>query len=232
MTGKEQGKIVEGGFLAEQYEVTRWLMGIPQQVQLSLNNVAVVAQTDGNLPSVAAEKAYLHSLAQPDRVVTEIPTTFADVVTALSQGVYDGWHFSGHGMFENGGDPNRSQLRLTNFEELTPQDLRGVVQNLGVARPFVFLNGCHTGRTNFSLTDIGGFAARFVGCSAGAFLGSYWAVKDETARKFAQEVYGRLLQGMPFGRAMRESRLAIRTPQDPSWLAYTLYAHPAARVTP
>lgn len=230
MTGREQGRVVEGGFLAEQYEVTRWLMGIPQHLQLSLTKLAVVAQTDGNLPAVAAEKAYLHSLAQPGRVVTEIPTTYADVTSALSQGVYDGWHFSGHGIFENGGDPNRSQLRLTNFEELTPQDLSGVVQNLGVARPFVFLNGCHTGRTNFSLTDIGGFAAKFVGCSAGAFLGSYWAVTDKTAQKFAQEMYGRLLQGIPFGRAMRESRLAIHTPQDPSWLAYTLYAHPAAQV--
>ncbi len=64
-------------------------------------------------------------------------------------------------------DPNRSAMLLENCEELTPEDLGGVVSNLGMARPLVFLNACQIGRSALSLTDIGLGGAVLAGRGSG-----------------------------------------------------------------
>ena len=123
-------------------------------------------------------------------------------------------------------------MLLENREELTPEDLCGVVSNLGLARPLVFLNACQLGHGALSLTDIGGWAAQFLRAGAAAFIGAYWSVYDQAAHDFARAFYGRLLAGLSIGQAAQEARAAIKPLGDPTWLAYTVFADPLATVQP
>jgi len=101
---------------------------------------------------------------------------------------------------------------------------------LEARRPLVFLNACHTGVTGFSLTGIAGWAEGFLSAGAGAFIGAYWAIEDAPEARFTEVFYTAVLGGSPIAAALRQARLAIREefPGDPTWLAYTLYAHPLA----
>ncbi|HSN88522.1 MAG TPA: CHAT domain-containing protein, partial [Thermoanaerobaculia bacterium] len=67
---------------------------------------------------------------------------------------------------------------------------------------------------------------------AGAFIGPYWSVRDQAAGSFARAFYRELLTGEPIGEAARRARLEVREkhPGNPTWLAYTVYADPLARV--
>jgi hypothetical protein len=141
------GEELEGGFL-----------GKPT---LKLKNLALVVPADSGLAFAASERVYLLSLANGGRQVRRIPATFVDERATLASGVYDGWHFSGHGGFR-GSDTNWSRMYLENQETLTPKDLSGLVSNLGRAKPVVFFNACQIGRSAMSLTDIGGWARQFL----------------------------------------------------------------------
>ena len=229
LCGQENGRAVEGPFMCEGFALTRWLPGIALKPHLRLKNLAVVVPADSGLAFAASEQDYLLSLANGGRQVRRIPATFLDVRAALASGVYDGWHFSGHGGFR-GSDPNRSAISLENQETLTPEDLSGVVTNLGRAKPVVFFNACQIGRSAMSLTDIGGWAKQFLHAGAGAFIGAYWSIYDKPAADFAQAFYNRLLTGMPIGKVTQEARKVIQSDGDPTWLAYTVFATPLATV--
>jgi len=228
LQGQENGRIVEGPFLCEAFAVTRWMPGVGQKPTLSLNKIALVVPEDSGLTFSRDEREFILSLAN-GRAVEDIPANYLDVTDALAAGEYDGLHFSGHGVFR-APDPNHSGMVLEDGDRLVPEDLSGAVRNLGNARPLVFLNACQLGRGGMSLTDMGGWAARFLEAGAGAFVGAYWNVYDESAFNFAKELYTRLLDGEPMGAAVHGARLAARNGGDPSWLAYTAFAHPEARV--
>jgi CHAT domain-containing protein len=195
----------------------------------------VVAPADSGLASAQSEKAYILSLAGPARRATEVTATYLDVTQAMMAGTFDGWHFSGHARADHASDANQSVVELTAGDILTPEDLSGEVGNVLAPRPFVFLNACQSGQGGLSLTGLGGWAQRFlrphgVTGSASGFVGSYWSVLDDSADTFARTFYGALLTGKPVGEAVRHARAAIRNNDDPTWLAYTVYADPNARV--
>lgn len=229
LMGREGGRVVDGPFLCEAYTVTRWLPGVGFKRPLSLRNLALVVPDDSGLPLSGAEKAYVRSLGKGRRKVTEVPATYARLQDAFAKGIYDGWHFTGHGAARDE-NPDRSPIHLAEGESFTPDSLSGSAANVGIPHPLVFINACQVGRSGMALTGIGGWANRFVEAGAGAFIGAYWSVYDEPAFAFATEVYTRLLDGVPVGRAVRDARLAIRKPGDPTWLAYTVFADPLATV--
>ena len=230
LQGREDGRVVEGPFLCEAFAMTRWLPGIGFKPNLSLKNMALVLPRDSGLPMATSEGEYVSSLAgrEAGKSIASRRHSWS-CRAALAKGEYDGWHFTGHGGFR-APDPNRSAMLLENREELTPEDLGGVVSNLGLARPLVFLNACQIGRSALSLTDIGGWAAQFLRAGAAAFIGAYWSVYDRAAHDFARAFYGRLLAGLPVGKAVQEARAAIKPLGDPTWLAYTVFADPLATV--
>lgn len=124
----------------------------------------------------------------------------------------------------------------------------------GAAGPIVFLNACDAGRstrsaTAFSFADAtdtgpGGFAGAFLGApdrpigaddglpcpGAGAFVGPLWAINDQPASRFAVEFYETLRRGETMTRAAAMARSAARDDGDPTWMAYSVYAHPFATV--
>jgi hypothetical protein len=229
LQGQEDGRVVEGPFLCEAFAMTRWFPGIGRQPELHLKRMAVVIPADSALPYAKNERAYLRSLATDQRQVTDVTATYLDVLAALSRGEYDGWHFTGHGQFV-APDPNRSTILLERGQRLCADEICGQVSNCGLARPLVFLNACQTGRGALSLTGVGGWAPHFIKAGAAAFIGSLWSVYDNAACQFAQAFYNHLLAGEAIGQAAMEARAAIRPLNDPTWLAYTVFADPLATV--
>ncbi len=213
-------------FLCEAFAISRWLGRRPPLRRLPLRRMAVVAPRYEGLPWVARELQFLFGLNHCGREVNPVDVRKENLLKVMAAAFYDSWHFSGHGLFKD--DPNCSEILLEDYEKLTPVNLSGDAKELGVARPLVFLNGCHTGRTGMSLTAVGGWADAFLKAGAGAFLGAYWAISDDRAASFAREFYTTFLNGTGIAEAVRQARLSIRTPDDPTWLAYTVYAHPLA----
>jgi len=80
---------------------------------------------------------------------------------------------------------------------------------------------------------MGGWAQRLVTVGAGAFLAPMGAVSDDAALTFAARFYEEAVRKrVPLGQAVRRVREAVREahPGDPTYLAYSLYAYPNARV--
>ena len=97
----------------------------------------------------------------------------------------------------------------------------------------IFINACHGGRTEFSFTDLGGWAERLINAGAGAFIGAMWEVSDELALHFTKAFYTALLKDKKtISESFRQAREKIRqlAPYNSAWLAYTLYADPEGRV--
>jgi formylglycine-generating enzyme required for sulfatase activity len=218
-----------GAFLVEAFSVTRWLAAarFPVIMELPMRRMALVTPSESGLPRIAAEAEQLKTAGGRAHEFVEIPATFGVVLDALASGMYDGWHFAGHGLARAGG----SSLLLDRDEELSPPVLYGRARQLGRLRPLVFLNTCYSGRGAPSFTSVGGLASAFLKAGAGAFIGSHWELGDERARCFAQHFYEHLFTGLPIGEAVREARSKLRSafPKSSDWLAYTVFAHPLAR---
>jgi CHAT domain-containing protein len=107
-------------------------------------------------------------------------------------------------------------------------------EHLRADRPLVFLNACRAGQSGLSLTGLGGWAKVLVqDCRVGALIAPLWSVNDAAAYTFAEAFYTATQQpGMTLAAALRQARQATRQahPGDPTYLAYSLYAHPNARL--
>ncbi len=104
------------------------------------------------------------------------------------------------------------------------------LKNADGSRPVVFLNACQAGATGRTLTGTGGMADAFVRRGAGLFVGTLWSVGDETALTFAREFYTRMKAGKTVTEATRAAREAAKVANEPTWLAYTVYGNPYARI--
>jgi hypothetical protein len=234
-SGKVNDHYEEGKFWCESFAMTRWLRAVQHQsikpaLNLTLNCIATVIPDNPDLLYSIKEEDYLHSYNKGGRVVKSIPPTFQRLQIAMESGLYDGWHFSGHGIF-NYSDPDHSEIRLRDGA-LKPENLSGRARNLGSkCRPLVFLNACQIGRGGKSLTGVGGWASRFLDAGAGAFIGPLWSVYDRPAYKFAEVLYAELFKGSNIGEAVKLARIAIKETGDPSWLAYSVFAYPMAKVS-
>ncbi|HET7770437.1 MAG TPA: CHAT domain-containing protein, partial [Chloroflexota bacterium] len=96
--------------------------------------------------------------------------------------------------------------------------------------PLVFLNACETGQQAPSLTDWGGWPRAFWEAGAAAFVGTSWSVYEKPAATFAGAFYDSLLAGSTLARAAAAGRAAAKALGDGSWLAYTVYGNPVARL--
>jgi CHAT domain/Ternary complex associated domain 7 len=235
LSGEVNGKIEEGDFWCETFALTRWIRTINRQSikvteDLTLNRIATVVPTNSGLPYAADEEKFLSGLNREKRKVYPIPARFMELQRELASGLYDGWHFTGHGRYCHS-NPDLSAIQLED-EPLKPENLGGKVENLGRNKPFVFLNACQIGRGGMSLTGIGGWASRFLAAGAGAFIGPLWSVYDQSSCTFTKVLYSELFKGNTIGEAVRTARGKIKGAGDPTWLAYTVFAYPMASVKP
>ncbi|SEL89417.1 CHAT domain-containing protein [Roseateles sp. YR242] len=236
------GRTVEGPFLAEAFAMTRWLHGGPAPSTFRLSRCALVVPSDSRLDTASRERDYYLALAKNGRLVTEVTPRYLPLTRALESGAFDAWHFCGHanaGALQQG---DRAALRLEGNETMTASLFAGTVENALLPRPFIFFNACQSALGGAGLTGVGGWAHRFIRPNrerhgAAVFIGTYWSVYDEAAHAFATALYDGLQLGLPIGAAALQARRQARDqrtggrPGDPlSWLAYTVYADPLARL--
>jgi CHAT domain-containing protein len=137
-------------------------------------------------------------------------------------------HYCGHAFF-NPSRPYESALVLQD-KNMSTGHIRGMCSR----QPPVlfFMNGCETAASRPSSEwkdryNIFGLARAFL--ETGAFLlGNRWKVGDAAAAAFAQAFYRGILEGLPFGNAVRDARRACRDQahNDLSWASYTFYGDP------
>ncbi|MCC6167796.1 MAG: CHAT domain-containing protein [Caldilineaceae bacterium] len=225
-------------------DLTRWLRKDERgngnemaPTRLTLHKLTVLAPTYtrlDNLPAAQRERQTLIDLAQSHQVESAGPAepTWRGVLDFLEDGGYDWVHVAAHGSFYPQAPDGDSALWLQEDHALSPQDLSGAAIRRAFVqhRPGFFFNACEVGRQGWTLTRIGGWANRLVSTGAGLFVGPQWAVQDAAAAAFAQAFYAALLDGATVAAATRQARRKAQTPGDPTWLAYSVYSHPNARL--
>jgi len=223
-------------------DLARWLFpagdgftnGPP--LRLRLTAFGCLAPTGSGLPFAQREADHLRGVlvGRGVRDVSPPAMTWDAVMEWLVQGHYDRVHVAAHGSFSPQDPDGHAALRLAEQQALTPAHLGDPLleDHLARVRPVFVINACDAGRLGWAWTGIGGWARRLVVAGAGAFLGPMWAVSDDAAFTFAARFYEALLGGVPLGAAVRQARAAVQEahPGDPTYLAYSLYAHPNARL--
>lgn len=223
------GVTIDDQFIAERYHVTRWFLGVPEVRTLACTTIGLVVPADSGLAAARGEKETVEELGVDGRTVTKIECEPVVLRDQLASSRYDVLHFAGHGAHQ-ADDADRSSIRLEGGERFYPRDLAGRVGNFGRRNPLVVLNACEVGRSGMTLGAVSGWPQAFVRGGAAAFIGPWWKINDQSAADFTGELYRALLEGLSFGEAVNRSRLKIRDAGDPTWLAYTAYGHPDARI--
>ena len=198
---------------------------------LPFQAVACVAPTNTRLNLLETERTFVLGLLGPRGGRDASPASAARraVLRLLRGGGYDWLHVVTHGIAPGSeGTPGAIELEDDN---LWPDDLidPDVKRHIGATNPGFVLNLCHGGRQMWGLTHLGGWANTLVGAGAGLVAAPLWEVTDSQALAFARAFYTRLLAGDPVAESVHAARLAARN-GDPTWLAYSVYAHPHARV--
>lgn len=220
-------------FLVESFEMCRWLAGRGPVATITVQNATLIMPNVG-LPFVDLEKDFFNTLATQRRIQIGGPLQMRqEVVDILLRGGFQVLHIATHGNF-NREDADRSELVLIDAA-LTPGDLQGrLLRGIRRSRPLVFLNACHGAQTAFGLTGLGGWADKmFKEAGVSAFVGALWEVNDKLAVEFSRTFYSNLVAGKTLGEALRTARTHVRelNAANPTWLAYTLYGDPNAKVT-
>jgi CHAT domain-containing protein len=101
--------------------------------------------------------------------------------------------------------------------------------------PMVFINACQTGRGGNGISGgVAGFVDAFLRpyseAGVGALVGALWSVDDKLAYTFAETFYRALLGGKTLVDAAHDAREASKNQRELTWLAYTVYGNPFARI--
>lgn len=240
----EAGAWEDDGPWCQTLRLTRWLRkddrgnGYDKAPgRLPANAMAILAPTYSllnNLPSTQDERQMMLDLMRKHKLRDCSPRqpTWQRVMDLLEAGDYDWIHVASHGSFCPDAPDGDSALWLHRDNALRPQDIVGVdVEGyLQEHRPAFFFNACEVGRQGWALTRIGGWANRLISCGAGLFVGPLWSVGDSSALNFATSFYDSLFSGETVATATQQARMAARRSGDPTYLAYSVYGHPNARV--
>lgn len=231
---------IDDDFLCIKFQMTRWLAGDstpPGEIRVS--TVGLVDTFEGaDLPAGEApsEQRYFAALAaaRPGLVVHSPQPVTRDTVTAmLDAGGHQLLHFATHGKTDSD-RIGEAGLQLPDRTVLRAEDLHGRRQTrLRADRSMVFLNACQTGRQGWELTGLGGWVSAWVEqCRSSSFIGPLWVVGNRMAALMAETFYDGLARELTVGEAVQEARRIVRdaSPSNPTWLAYSVYAHPNARM--
>jgi hypothetical protein len=201
--------------------------------------VPAYADPSLELRGAARERQLLQELFDS----VEVPADSDTVVDLISTpGAFDLLHFACHGSASEDRIWDASLLLSGHKDRATGAYVRDYLATTAVsqfgnlraglsAAPMIFLNACQAGKAGRTLLGSGGMAEAFIRAGAGLFVGSLWSVGDDTATTFASEFYQRLKSGETVTRATRAAREAAKQANEPTWLAYTVYGHPYARLS-
>jgi hypothetical protein len=239
----EQGLEMNAPFLAE-LGLVRWIANsgfAPASLRLR-KDAAYHA-----IPDYVDPMLQLSGAAEERRMLVDLlasrpaPINSVDMVDFLRRGDFDLLHFACHGNVKNTSvydanlelqDRYDENAKAYIYDALTANQVR-FFANLRTRlpdRPMVIINACETGRRGRALVGTGGMAETFVRKGAGAVVAALWAVGDGAAFVFSQTFYETLLKGGTLVKATLLARAAARRTLEPTWLAYTVYGHPYARL--
>ena|GEM_PF-2277810 len=224
----KRGLHKEEDFLCESYQLTRWISGgPPPPSSIEISRGALIVPLMSKSHNVMIERKFLTKMLK--RAETIKPPSLKKVRGLLKKGGYQLLHFACHGSFDPT-EHEQSIVYLEGEDKLKSRDISGERKNFGRDNPFVFINACQTSRADFSLVGIGSWADKFVNAKSSGFLGASWEVDDGLASVFSMAFYDNLCKGMTIGEAMKGARTKIKGKSDPTWLSYTLYADPLAKI--
>jgi CHAT domain-containing protein len=218
----------DAGFLVEQFPVTRAVFGRRPSRSLQLRPARFVLPS-GSPAQAQAEIEALRALLDPDPLAADVIGTLQPLLETIREGNFGVLHFACHNRF----DPaDGSSIRLDGLFEPVQLTSAGTEHSLAATRPVVCINACRSAGQAPSYYKLEGWAEKFLRAGAGAFIGPMWAVRDETAMEFALELYRRLQASEPLGMAVMAARqVAASQSGDPTWLAYSVYGDPQARIS-
>jgi hypothetical protein len=222
-------EIEEEKFLCERYAFSRWLEGIPMYRRDSILKVRVVVPKDTSLQGAKEEASWIQEFAKTAGYTVSENSSFDEVMMGLKTGGFDLLHFSTDGKFDQD-HAGLSEIFLQDNIALKAEQVSGTLTTFGFSHPLVILNACQSGQSGFSLTGIGGWAKQFLLAQACGFIGTLWSVSDTTAKQFTESLYEELASGQGIDEAVRLARNKSKVQGDPSWLAYTLYGQPNAKM--
>jgi hypothetical protein len=214
------------GFIAENLSLTRGLYDVAPTERIRLDSAAYVLPPS-NLGDARSELSDVRALLTTWARDLGTVQDFDDLATLLNNPPAL-LHFACHNEHSDDG----SVIKMEGGR-VTPADLalyrarRAYLERA----PLVFLNACRTAGeiTGFSRTT--GWADAFMGAGSAAFIGTLWPVRSTAAREYAAAFYRQMTDGIPLGEAVKRARQAIEEDlEDPTWLAYSAYGSPSARL--
>ncbi|MFJ9619197.1 CHAT domain-containing protein [Streptomyces noursei] len=215
------------GFLCEWLPVVRRVFGQDRVRELALSTMAFVVPP-GSPKEAGKEVDAVRARLAPALNDPIVPLTEREELTnRLEDGLGGLLHFACHNAFTAAG----SKVAMADGP-FAPIDLAAAAQlrSLRAEHPLVFFNACSSAGEIDWFGETLGWAPQFLRAGAGAFIGTLWPVRSDSARDFADAFYDQLItRGKPLGQASLAARQAIRSPDgDPTWLAYAVYGSPAA----
>jgi CHAT domain len=216
------------GFLVEQFPVVRGIFDRVPTGQLRLSPAEFVLP-DGSPPEASQEIDAMRALFGPQAVAGDIIRELSPLNQLLAGADFGLLHFACHNDF----DPANGASIWFGEARFTPTLLSSaaIKKTFSARAPLVFVNACRSGGDAVSYNGMDGFARKFLAAGASTFIGSLWAVVDDTAREFASTLYSELLGGATLADAVFKARSAVASsPGDPTWLAYSVYGDPRATV--
>ena len=214
----------DAGFLVEQFPLTRAIFGRRQNPRLRLQPARFILPP--NSPSSARTEA--ETLAALLGVELATVSELMPLLDLIEEGQLGLLHFSGHNRFNS-----REGSSIMLDTPFTPTFLTTAASDRTLAHtaPVVFINSCGSLSEAPSYNELDGWARKFMDAGAAACIGSLWNVSDSAAMDFAQEFYGRLIKGDPLGKAVMTARRSVAADlSDPTWLAYSVYGNPQAKI--
>jgi hypothetical protein len=218
----------DNGFLCEQVQISRWVFGSKPPPEIELKRADFVVPTK-DLKEAQQEVDTLTTLLKErcSGLQSDLIADPGKLYGLFSGATVNLLHFACHNSANESGARimiNSVPVRPVNFKEY---------KNAIKYNAMVFMSACRSDVGVVQYTTINGWANCFLSTGVGAFIGTLWEVRDNTARMFAQELYSGLVdQSLPFGEALQEARRKVREalPGDPTWLAYSFYGDSNARL--
>jgi CHAT domain/Protein of unknown function (DUF2934) len=224
----EEGEL---GYLAQHFPIARLPQGgVPPGLRLV--SADFVRPPKGSPAAAAKEVAAVSDILISRGVEVHTATTDLDSLRGLlAAGQFSLLHFASHNSFSRTPPFNKITLGKAAFDPsfLNQYKPRAAFR---ASSPLIFINACGSDQRTPIYTHLGGWADAFLNAGAGAFIGSLWEVRDKSSLSFATELYTALTEGKTVGESIAAGRKKLRSedPSDPTWLAYTLWGDPAAKV--
>lgn len=209
-------------FLGDRLLVSRWAFDAPAPLSSVGGSDICYVLPESAPPAALTEIELLEASFGKGRRIATL-NGLLDELDVASFGVL---HFAAHNMVA-------SDLPASAWVKLDQPFQQGM---LGADRlhafertaPLVFMNACNSSAGSPLWVGSSGWAGRFLAAGAGAFIGSLWQVRDQSARDFAECFYTQLRDGATLGAAFQAARQVVAKPGDPSRLGYNLFGNPAA----